>query len=60
MTAASLGDMGYQVDPEGRRTLQAPGPAQIAREGALVPHTAPLGDGIMLPVVPTQLPAATP
>lgn len=60
MAAASLGDMGYQVDPEGAEPYKLPDLLQIAREGALVPHTAPLGDGIMLPVVPTQLPAATP
>ncbi|MER5292134.1 hypothetical protein ABT382_08615 [Streptomyces pharetrae] len=60
MAAASLGDMGYQVDPEGAEPYKLPDLLQIAREGALVPHTAPLGDGIMLPFVPTQLPAATP
>ncbi|MEW2074695.1 leishmanolysin-related zinc metalloendopeptidase [Streptomyces sp. NPDC012403] len=60
MTAASLGDMGYQVDLEGAEPYELPDLLQIAREGALVPHTAPLGDGMMLPVVPTRLPAATP
>ncbi|MFF3378462.1 leishmanolysin-related zinc metalloendopeptidase [Streptomyces sp. NPDC002680] len=60
MTAASLGDLGYQVDLEGAEPYTLPDLLQIAREGALVPHTAPIGDGIMLPVVPTRLPAATP
>ncbi|MFI8193256.1 leishmanolysin-related zinc metalloendopeptidase [Streptomyces sp. NPDC085946] len=60
MTAASLGDMGYQVDLAGAEPYELPDLLQVAREGALVPHTAPVGDGIMLPVMPTRLPAATP
>lgn len=60
MTAASLGDLGYQVDLEGAEPYALPNLLQIAREGALVPHTAPLDDGMVLPVVPTRLPAATP
>ncbi|MER7486325.1 leishmanolysin-related zinc metalloendopeptidase [Streptomyces sp. NPDC126497] len=60
MTAASLGDMGYQIDLEGAEPYGLPDLLQIAREGALVPHTAPVGDGMMLPAVPTRLPAATP
>lgn len=60
MTAASLGDLGYTVDLEGAERYSLPDLLQIAREGALVPHTAPIGDGMMLPVVPTRLPAATP
>ncbi|GKQ36200.1 leishmanolysin [Streptomyces sp. A012304] len=59
MTAASLGDMGYQVDLEGAEPYTLPDLLQVAMEGALVPHTAPLGDGVMLPVVPTRLPAGT-
>ncbi|MGC2998558.1 leishmanolysin-related zinc metalloendopeptidase [Streptomyces sp. G35A] len=60
MTAASLGDMGYRVDLDGAESYELPDLLQIAREGTLVPHTAPIGDGMMLPVVPTRLPAATP
>ncbi|MBT2421638.1 peptidase [Streptomyces sp. ISL-22] len=60
MTAASLGDLGYQVDVEGAEPYTLPDLLQVAREGLLVPHVAPIGDGIMLPVVPTRLPAATP
>ncbi|MET9551035.1 hypothetical protein ABZY36_37965 [Streptomyces sp. NPDC006627] len=30
------------------------------RSVALVPHTAPIGEGMMLPAVPTRLPASTP
>lgn len=60
MTAASLGDLGYQVDLDGAEPYTLPNLLHIAREGGLVPHTAPIGDGVMLPVVPTRLPAATP
>jgi hypothetical protein len=60
MTAASLGDLGYQVDLDAAEPYTLPDLLQIARSGALVPHTAPIGDGIMLPAVPTQLPATTP
>jgi hypothetical protein len=60
MTAASLGDLGYQVDLDAAEPYALPDLLQIARSGALVPHTAPIGDGIMLPVVPTQLPATRP
>ncbi|MFD3617437.1 leishmanolysin-related zinc metalloendopeptidase [Streptomyces sp. NPDC058676] len=60
LTAASLGDLGYQVDLDGAEPYTLPDLLQIARSGGLVPHTAPVGDGIMLPVVPTQLPASTP
>ncbi|MEE1829417.1 leishmanolysin-related zinc metalloendopeptidase [Streptomyces sp. SP17KL33] len=60
LTAASLGDLGYQVDLNGAEPYALPNLLQIARSGGLLPHTAPIGDGIMLPAVPTQLPAATP
>ncbi|MFH0521981.1 leishmanolysin-related zinc metalloendopeptidase [Streptomyces sp. M41] len=60
MTAASLGDMGYQVDLDGAEPYTLPNLLQVARDGDLVPHVAPIDDGIMLPVVPTRLPAATP
>lgn len=60
MTAASLGDLGYQVDPDGAEPYTLPDLLELAREGALIPHTAPIGEGMMLPVVPTRLPASTP
>lgn len=60
MTAASLGDLGYQVDLDGAEPYTLPNLLQAARDGRLVPHTAPINRGIMLPVVPTRLPASTP
>jgi len=60
LTAASLGDLGYQVDLDGAEPYALPNLLQAARDGRLVPHTAPLDGGIMLPVVPTRLPASTP
>ncbi|WP_217238219.1 leishmanolysin-related zinc metalloendopeptidase [Streptomyces sp. AC555_RSS877] len=60
MTAAGLGDLGYQVDLDGAEPYTLPDLLRIARSGGLVPHTAPVGDGMMLPAVPTQLPATTP
>ena len=60
LTAASLGDLGYQVDPDAAEPYALPNLLRVARAGTLVPHTAPTNEGIMLPAVPTQLPAATP
>jgi hypothetical protein len=57
VTAASLGDLGYQVDLEAAEPFVLPNLLALAESGALVSHTAPIGDGVVLPVIPITLPA---
>ncbi len=57
MTAASLGDMGYKVDRAAAEPYVLPNLTELAEEGSLVPHTAPIGEGMMIPVIPITLPA---
>ena len=57
MTAASLGDMGYKVDLVAAEPYVLPNLIELAEEGSLVPHAAPIDDGVMLPVIPIPLPA---
>ena len=56
MTAASLGDLGYQVDIDAAEPYTLPDLLELAETGALVEHTAPLDDGLVLPVIPLTLP----
>jgi Leishmanolysin len=56
MTAASLGDLGYQVDIDAAEPYTMPDLLELAETGALVEHTAPLDDGLVLPVIPLTLP----
>jgi hypothetical protein len=57
MTAASLGDMGYKVDLAAAEPYVLPNLNELAEEGSLVPHTAPIDAGMMIPVIPITLPA---
>ena len=57
MTAASLGDMGYKVDLAAAEPYVLPNLIELAEEGSLVPHAAPIDEGVMLPVIPIPLPA---
>ena len=56
MTAASLGDLGYAVDLDAAEPYALPDLLALAEEGALVPHSAPIDDGFVLPVIPQTLP----
>ena len=56
MTAASLGDLGYQVDIDAAEPYELPDLMALAEQGALVAHEAPLDSGLVLPVIPTVLP----
>jgi hypothetical protein len=56
MTAASLGDLGYQVDRDAADAYELPDLLARAVRGELVAHTAPVGAGIVLPSVPIVLP----
>jgi hypothetical protein len=56
VTAASLGDLGYQVDVDAGEPYVLPNLIALAEAGALVEHAAPINVGIVLPVIPQTLP----
>lgn len=57
MTAASLGDLGYTVDLAAAEPYVLPSLIELAEEGSLVPHSAPIDGGVVLPVIPITMPA---
>ena len=57
MTAASLADLGYQVDIDAGEPYVLPNLIALAEAGTLVEHAAPIDGGIVLPVIPQTLPA---
>jgi hypothetical protein len=57
LTVASLADLGYQVDLDAADPYELPDLLAVAESGELVPHTAPVDDGVMLPFIPVELPA---
>lgn len=57
VTVASLGDLGYQVDVDAAEPYTLPDLFGLAEAGELVSHTAPIGRGVMLSVIPRVLPA---
>jgi hypothetical protein len=56
LTAASLQDCGYQVDLAAADAYALPDLRVLADAGLLVERTAPIDHGVMLPVIPVQLP----
>jgi hypothetical protein len=56
ITAASLDDLGYQVDVDAGEPYVLPNLMALAEEGALVSHEAPIDSGTVLPVIPMVLP----
>lgn len=56
VTVASLQDVGYQVNLNAAEPYQLPNLMDLAEEGALLPHVAPIDGGIMLPNIPMVLP----
>jgi hypothetical protein len=56
MTAASLGDLGYQVDLDAAEPYVLPNLQTLAEAGALVAHVAPIDVGIAPPVIPMTPP----
>jgi Leishmanolysin len=59
VTAASLGDLGYEVDLEAGEPYQLPNLFALAEAGVLVEHDAPIDVGVMLPVIPITLPGSS-
>jgi hypothetical protein len=57
MTAASLGDLGYQVDIDAAEPYALPNLLELAEAGALVAHAAPVDNGMVLPTIPITVPA---
>jgi hypothetical protein len=56
MTAASLRDLGYEVNIEAAEPYTLPDLMMLAEDGLLLSHTAPIDEGIMLPNIPMTLP----
>jgi hypothetical protein len=59
MTAASFGDLGYQVDRAAAEVFELPDLFALAVDGELVAHTAPINEGMVLRVIPIVLPASS-
>jgi hypothetical protein len=59
MTAASFGDLGYQVDLDAAEAYELPDLFSLAVEGLLVAHSAPIDVGIVLPIIPIVLPSGS-
>lgn len=57
LTAASLGDLGYEVDLDGAEDYVLPDPIAVAMAGEET-HEAPRG--LMLPTIPSSIPADRP
>lgn len=55
LTAASLGDLGYQVDLAAAEPYVLPDLMELAEAGSLVAHAAPIDEGVVLPVIPITL-----
>jgi Leishmanolysin len=56
LTAASLGDLGYEVDVDAGEPFTLPNLFALAEEGSLVPRAAPIDGGVVLPAMPIVLP----
>jgi hypothetical protein len=59
VTAASLGDLGYEVDLDAAEPYELPNLFELAEAGALVEHSAPIDVGMVLPVIPIILPPSS-
>jgi Leishmanolysin len=57
MTVASLEDLGYAVDFGVAEDYTLPNLMNLAEDGLLISHAAPIDNGIMLPNIPLTLPA---
>ncbi len=57
LTVASLGDLGYQVDLDAAQDFELPDLLSIARAG-LVESDVP--EGVVLPTIPSEIPAERP
>jgi hypothetical protein len=56
ITVASLADLGYEVDLDAAEPYGLPNLLEVAEQGALVAHGAPIDHGLVLPVIPCVLP----
>lgn len=57
VTAASLKDIGYEVNMDAAEPFEFQNLFELAEGGLLTPHVAPIDEGIMLPIIPIILPA---
>jgi len=56
MTAASLQDLGYKVDPAAAEPYKLPNHLELAESGLLMAGAAHEGEGVVLPKIPIVLP----
>jgi len=56
ITVAGLGDLGYQVDVDAAEPYALPDLLSVAESGDLISHSAPVGRGVMLSMIPFVLP----
>ena len=56
VTAASLADLGYQINMEAAEDFNLPNLLELAEGGLLTSHIAPINVGIMFPSIPIVLP----
>jgi hypothetical protein len=59
MTVASLEDLGYVVDMDAAEPYTLPNLLALAERGMLTAHVAPIDSGVMLPYLPSVLPASS-
>ncbi len=59
LTAASLRDLGYVIDLAKAEKYILPHLMALAEKGALIAHTAPVNEGMMLPSIPIVLPKSS-
>ncbi|MGP3952373.1 leishmanolysin-related zinc metalloendopeptidase [Streptomyces sp. 7N604] len=60
MTVASLADLGYQVDRDAAEDYALPDLFEVAVSGRSLEHVALVGNGVVLPTIPTRVPAERP
>jgi Leishmanolysin len=56
VTAASLADMGYEVNMDAAEDFALPNLLELAESGSLTVHIAPINAGIVIPIIPLVLP----
>ena len=56
LTVGSLQDLGYAVDMNAAEAYTLPDLLRLAEAGLLTAHVAPIDRGVMLPIIPIELP----
>jgi|SRR6185369_9442257 len=59
VTVASLQDLGYVVDINAAEPFELPSLQSLTESGVLTTHALPINEGVVLPMIPTVLPATS-